>query len=303
MTLPYCTIGNISIDDLVFPDGTTMWCVPGGNSVYSALGIALWGERPSVIAPVGPEYPHQLVESRIDLSTCRPMDRTLRNWGLYEEDGSRIFTFRNSTKNWLEFSPDHSDIAPLKVEHVHVAPLRWALQLDFVQTLRASGARTISVDCDDRYLSELSREDLLALLHQIDMFLPSRQDVEALLPGVPMLDALRHLRDAAPDLPVIAIKLGAEGVIMHPAGSSDYFAVPAIAKDIVDATGAGDAFAGGALLGYSRTGQPIDALLFGSASASFAVAAMGPGALVEASREEAESRRAALAQRISVHAF
>ena len=38
--------GNISIDDLVFADGTTEWCVPGGNSIYSALGMAVWGERP-----------------------------------------------------------------------------------------------------------------------------------------------------------------------------------------------------------------------------------------------------------------
>ena len=50
----YFAIGNVSIDDLVFVDGTTMWCVPGGNAIYSALGMAVWGERPQVIAPIGP---------------------------------------------------------------------------------------------------------------------------------------------------------------------------------------------------------------------------------------------------------
>jgi hypothetical protein len=31
----------MSIDDLVFDDGSTMWGVPGGNAVYAGLGIAL----------------------------------------------------------------------------------------------------------------------------------------------------------------------------------------------------------------------------------------------------------------------
>ena len=38
----YATLGNISIDDLVFADGTTKWCVPGGNAIYSGLGMAVW---------------------------------------------------------------------------------------------------------------------------------------------------------------------------------------------------------------------------------------------------------------------
>ena len=46
----FCVLGNISIDDLVFEDGSTMWRVPGGNSIYAALGAALWQERPVVMA-------------------------------------------------------------------------------------------------------------------------------------------------------------------------------------------------------------------------------------------------------------
>jgi len=33
MSTPISVIGNISIDDLVFPDGSTKWCLPGGNAV------------------------------------------------------------------------------------------------------------------------------------------------------------------------------------------------------------------------------------------------------------------------------
>jgi len=127
-------------------------------------------------------------------------------------------------------------------------------------------------------------------LSGIDLFLPSRQDAETLFPGVAMPDALRRLRELAPDLSVIAIKLGADGVIVHASGAADYFVIPSAAETVVDATGAGDAFSGGAILGYARTGSALDAALLGSVSASFALAATGLGGLVVADAEVAASR-------------
>jgi sugar/nucleoside kinase (ribokinase family) len=299
----FCVFGNISIDDLVFEDGSTMWCVPGGNSIYSALGAAVWRERPVVIAPVGPEYPVGAVGDRIDLSYCRPLDRTLRNWGLYEEDGSRIFTFRTKTKNWLDFSPTPADLADLSCDFAHLAPLRWELQIELIGRLRRDGAQIVSVDPDDRYLAELDHATMMRLLNAIDLFLPSKQDMNALLPGMTPHDALRALRELAPDLPVIALKCGEHGVLMHAAGSQDYLEIPATAEIVADATGAGDAFCGGALVGYARTKSPIEAILWGSVSATFAVAAMGPAGLVAADFDEAQRRVERLRAKVDAHAL
>jgi sugar/nucleoside kinase (ribokinase family) len=296
--IPIAVLGNISIDDLVFDDGTTMWCVPGGNAVYAALGIAVWQERASIIAPVGPEYPVNAVGDRIDLSRCRPIDRTLRDWGLYEEDGTRTFVFRSRTRNWLEFSPTLDDVVGLRIRHAHLAPLRWDLQLALAGALRAAGTALVSIDIDDRYVAEVAPEKMAALYAAADLFLPSRQDVQAMLPGRSMVEALKVLRERAPSVPVIAIKLGAEGVIAHAAGESSYFIVPSAAASVVDVTGAGDAFAGGALAGYASTGSAVEAVLRGSVSASFAVAGMGPTSLVDADRSEAEARLGRLRERV-----
>lgn len=290
--LPVTMIGNISIDDLVFPDGSTKWCLPGGNAIYSALGAALWtGETaPHVIAPVGPEYPVGDLKGRIDLSSCRKLDRTLRDWGLYEEEGTRIFTFRTKTKNWLEFSPTLNDLGTASFVAAHIAPLRWELQVEFARALRARGASFISVDPDDRYLDQLDRKQTLALLNAVDLFLPSRQDVEALLPGLSMPEALNELRQMAPNLPVIAIKCGADGVIAHEASADFYYSIPSVATDVVDTTGAGDSFCGGMLAGYAATGSILEALLRGSVSASYTVASYGPVALVDSEAGDAARR-------------
>ncbi|MCB1487958.1 MAG: hypothetical protein KDJ88_10940 [Bauldia sp.] len=290
MTSEFATLGNITIDDLVFPDGSTIWCTPGGNSIYSALGIAIWGETPDVIAPIGPEYPTDALEGRVDLSHCRLIDRTLRNWGLYEEDGTRTFTFRSKSRDWRAFSPTADDVKGSRYLHVHLAPLPWDLQIAFAEYFREAGAKVISVDPDDRYLDQLEDADFDRLLAAVDLFLPSLQDAIALVPGASPATALATLRERAPEVPVIAVKCGSDGVLMHAAGSSDLIHVDSAAVEVIDTTGAGDAFSGGALLGYARTGDPLEAILHGTVSASYAVATNGPGALVHADEKETGRR-------------
>jgi sugar/nucleoside kinase (ribokinase family) len=124
-----------------------------------------------------------------------------------------------------------------------------------------------------------------------------------MFPGKTPLDGMRSLRELAPELPLIVVKCGADGAIAQRAGAADYFRLPSAADAFVDATGAGDSFCGGALVGLARSGDPVDALLRGSVSASFAVAAVGPAALVDAPPEIAERRLSSLCGRVEVHAF
>jgi sugar/nucleoside kinase (ribokinase family) len=298
----FFAFGNLTIDDLVFADGTTQWCTPGGNCMYAALGMALWGVHPSIVARYGNDFPvNALGENRVDLSLATKGERTLRNWGLYEEDGSRHFIFRQATRNWLEFSPSISDLGSGSYPYCHLGPLPWHLQSDFVAFLRQNGARLISVDVDDRRIAEVDQQALTLMLRQIDFFLPSRQDVTTLYPGISDVDALRRLRDLDSGIKVIAVKRGADGVIIHSAGDSDYMSLPAIASEVVDATGAGDSFCGGFLVGYAETGSALEGALRGSVSASFCVAGLGPSTLVDPDTSEAHSRVAALRGRAEIY--
>jgi sugar/nucleoside kinase (ribokinase family) len=294
----YFAFGNVTIDDLVFADGTTIWRVPGGNSIYAALGMALWGERPEVVAPIGPDYPVAKLKDRIELERCRPISRTLRNWGLYEEDGTRHFVFRSGMRKWEEFSPNEADLDGGPYAFCHLAPLPWELHLELAAALRARAARLISVDLDDRRLSEIPASEIACLLRLIDIFMPSRQDTEQIFPGKTPLDAMKALRERAPDTAVIVIKCGAAGAIAHERDASDYLESPTAAESAVDETGAGDAFCGGALVGLSHQLALREALACAAVSASFAVEAVGSSGLVTASPEEAERRFRMVADRI-----
>jgi sugar/nucleoside kinase (ribokinase family) len=291
--------GNLTIDDLVFSDGSTRWAVPGGSAVYAALGISLWIGHASIVAPVGTDYPTELLDKRIDLSRCQRMPRTLRNWGLYEEDGQRHFVSRSGARNWSEFSPKPIDVTTGHQTAAHIAPLPHDITVALIRELRKAGAVSISLDLDDHdLLGRPSLDEIVELINEVDLFLPSRQDVLALLPGMGLLEALHELRALASDVTLIAIKCGAEGVIANVAGADAWVHVPAVPVDLVDATGAGDAFCGGVLAGFAEDGDATKALLYGAVSASFCVERPGFSGLSAATREDATARLAILRQRI-----
>ena len=297
MTERFSSLGNLSIDDLVFVDGSTRWAVPGGNAVYAALGMAVWNERASVVAPFGPDYPIEALGDRVDFSHCPRIARSLRDWGLYEEDGSRQFVFRSETRVWDDFSPRASDVVS-GTTAAHLAPLPWDRHVELIACLRQAGARTISIDLDDRNLAEISQAAVSRMVASVELFLPSRQDARAMFPKATSIEAVRRLRGMSPDTPLIAVKCGADGCVAHGAGQSDLMLLPAVPVKAEDPTGAGDAFCGGTLVGYVRTGEPLDAVLHGAVSASFCVEMVGCSGLLAATEAQALERMAALRQTV-----
>jgi len=104
--------------------------------------------------------------------------------------------------------------------------------------------------------------------------------------------AARHILSLGPQ--VVLVKKGEYGVVMFTA--DDYFAAPAYPlQEVYDPTGAGDSFAGG-FLGYLAQAESISplalkqAVIYGSAVASFTVQAFGVERLRSLTRREVEER-------------
>ncbi|MGA9669532.1 MAG: PfkB family carbohydrate kinase [Terracidiphilus sp.] len=296
--------GSLTIDDLVFPDGTTRWAVPGGSAVYAALGASLWTEYPSIVAPLGDDYPRDVLNGRIDLSRCTHLPRTLRNWGLYEEDGTRYFVSRSASRNWNEFCPMPEDAASGHQTAAHIAPAPHNIVADITRELRKGGPLTISLDLDDHDLAGQAKLDsIIDLLRDIDLFLPSLHLARSLFGGTTALEVLHRIRSVAPDVALIAVKCGAEGVIAHAVGTSECVHVPAVPVELVDPTGAGDAFCGGALASFMTEGNSVQALLSGTVSASFCVEGLGLAGLAAATKDGADGRLSVLRRRASKSPF
>jgi sugar/nucleoside kinase (ribokinase family) len=173
--------------------------------MYSGLGMAVWVNKVSVVAPIGPDYPVRVLRDRVDLSRCPQIPQTLRSWGLYEEDGSRHFIFRKATRNWEDFCPKPGVGRLGHQTAAHVAPMPRDIALGLIGELREAGTSTISVDLDERDLANASLERVSELVRSVDLFLPSRQEALAIFPDADPVEALLRLRMLAPDVGLIAM--------------------------------------------------------------------------------------------------
>ena len=89
MSLDLAVIGNLLVDDIVFPDGRTRMGEAGGAALYTSLAAALWGAQVGVASVRGEDYPlaalDALAERGIDLAGVRVLDRPGTRVGvLYE---------------------------------------------------------------------------------------------------------------------------------------------------------------------------------------------------------------------------
>jgi sugar/nucleoside kinase (ribokinase family) len=289
----FFSFGNLAIDDLVYADGTTRWRVAGGAAMYSALGMAVWAGTAATVAPFGPDYPCEALRG-IEFACKRRLPASMRNWGLYEEDGSRHFVSRWASSDWEAASPQIADLDAGPYVNCHIGPMPWNCASVLIDALRERGARTLSLDIHDRKLAGVTIDDYVALVHRVDVFLPSTQDVGEYLPGLSAHAALRELRARLPGIKVIGIKRGADGVIVHAAGDSEIISVPSASYGTVDITGAGDAFCGGFLAGYAQAGDALEGALCGSISAAYAISAPSANGLLAVNRAEARERMNAL---------
>ena len=95
MTQRLVVAGNLSLDDVVTPDGT-FDRTPGGDALYASLGIRAWGLTPTLVTLVGDDYPVEHLDrigtAGVDTSSIRRTHGpTVHYRATYQADGSRIF--------------------------------------------------------------------------------------------------------------------------------------------------------------------------------------------------------------------
>ena len=88
--------GNFTLDDVVTAEGLVKRNQLGGNGVYSAAGMRVWGVDVTLISVVGDDFPvnylDMLSESGIDISGVVVVSRRheLRSRAFYFPDGSTV---------------------------------------------------------------------------------------------------------------------------------------------------------------------------------------------------------------------
>lgn len=245
----------------------------GGCGVNVGVGLARLGRSAGVACVIGSDaegrsFLRTLAEQGIDVRgvTAVPGARTSRSYLFNDPSGTVMNFFYPGAAGELQAPPDLSLLPPCRYGLVTVGPA--AYNRAFIRTMRARGVPVVvqmRLDAD-AYVPVLDEAlagawAVLMNRHEAD-FLMRRAGVTA----VPQL--------FGPGTGVLVVTLGAEGAeAWTREGHWRILAAPA--RQVVDTTGAGDAFTAGWLTGVLR-GLPMPvALSLGSVVASFAVEQVG----------------------------
>jgi sugar/nucleoside kinase (ribokinase family) len=272
--------GNLSLDDTVTPDATFP-DAPGGDALYASLAVRTWGGRPILLTLVGDDYPQPYLDrmrsTGIDTTHVRITEGpTVHYRVIYGVDGARTFQWVGAEERLLQTSPVGTDYSALAdAEWLHVAAMPIEAQHAGIAAGRAAGV-PISLDPHEEYV--VGYEDQLRALADGVVFMPSELEARLLFPDIDVADPVDFAKAAAERLDawgssVVAIKLGRRGSVVRVDGRSTH--VPALSTNVVDPTGAGDAYCGGFVVGWLATGDAAAAAACGTVAGSETIGRFG----------------------------
>lgn len=303
MNVAYVTIGEVTVDDTVLESGEVRRAQSGGGTVYSALGIRLWGHQVGINAVVGKEYPQanlDVLEAHgISTRGIRRIDGwSLRLWLLHEENNKKqqLPKLQSSTFQELDQAREAPPPGYWQASGYHLAPATPEGQIRSREIIRRRRPEVhISLDILTEPFIDFAYYREGTALAGIDVFSPSIVEIEALWPGSRPAELFDFF--SARGVRWIAVKMDVDGSVVHDARTGETFQVPIYPAAAVDTTGAGDAFSGGFLEGVVESGSVLEAGLRATVSASFAVEDWGAFGMLEVERATAEERLAWLHSR------
>jgi len=287
--------GNLLVDDIVRADGTTLMGEAGGAVLHAALAASLWGCRVGILSVAGSDYPAAALETLasrgVDLAGVRRLGRPGgRAWLLHEPTARRVLHHLDS--------PGHAAVSPTPADlpsgwraarGIHLAPMPLERQVELARSLAETAPDVrpfVSLDPFEIVRDENAARWREPLAH-VDALFAGEDDLRLTGP------AAERLGERAGDrLRLLVLKQADRGGMLldrHVAASHRW---EARATDVVDVTGAGDAFAGGFLAAWLATGDAVRSLAQGVVSASLVLEDWGSRGLARATPAQARDRLA-----------
>lgn len=281
---PVLSVGRLYCD-LIFTDlprmptlGTEVFTEgfgahAGGGAFITAAHLADLG-HPSSLAAMLPASPFgdlmrpDLEASKVDLSLCAPLPAAEgpQITVAMGQAADRSFLTRRAGRAFPKITND--ELSKHAFKHLHIGEIASLVaEPEILAVARAQGA-TISADCgwDD----DFDPSALRPFLGMIDVFLPNETEMEAL-----------RSRGLGEEMaPVTVIKRGDLGATLL--SRDETLTAPAVAANVVDTTGAGDAFNAGFLSSWLSGAPPQTCLAAGNRRGALAVRTSGGFALRDA---------------------
>ncbi len=294
----FVCIGTLMLDDISYPERPLAEATLGGSAVHAAAGMRVWAERIGIVARGSRAFPKdrgaQLRAYGFDLQgVTSDLKRPARARQRYDDRQRRHERFRSPRDGLRGLAIQPSDVPTeyrgARAFHVLVGNV--ADHLALVDALRGRPDRLILVEPYYDPVAAVPSDHLRALLSRIDAFAPDLDEARVLAASDHAPTILAELSRGGA---IIVLRMGKAGAVVHDPRTKRTVHVPAIGRRVVDVTGAGNAFSGGWLVGYTQSHDIAEAAYRGAVSASFAIEQFGPApARSDGRRASARLARAA----------
>jgi sugar/nucleoside kinase (ribokinase family) len=261
---------------------------PGGSAIV-AVGLLRLGARVGLIADLGNDPFSRLLGELLEHIglDCSLIRR--HPFPLPQLTVALSFPHDRAFVTRFEQPDTPPDLARILREHparhLHIGSFLAAFQSPAVCQLAHAAGTTVSFDpgWDEQALRD---PELLAVISEVDVFLPSRSEL-CHMAGIPNPAAAAARLLATMPYGFIVMKDGAEGAESFSRRSEECLRVPAIPVNPVDTTGAGDAFDAGFLSAFVRGALLMECMRVGAICGGLTTTARG-GATATPTLEEVE---------------
>jgi sugar/nucleoside kinase (ribokinase family) len=289
--MPLLVVGSVALDSIHTPFGETADAL-GGSAVFFSVAASVLSPV-KVVGVIGSDYPvaelERLGTRGIDWSGVEKAEGESFRWkGKYSYDLQSRETLETRLGVFAHFQPK-LPAGFRSAEYLFLGNIDPELQLGVLSQIQAPKL----VVCDTmNYWISSKKDVLLQLLREVDVLMVNDSEARELSGDWNVHRAGKWILERGPKR--VVIKQGEFGALLISAAGT--FHVPAIPlSDVIDPTGAGDAFAGG-FMGYlARTKDISDdnlrrAMLYGSAMGGFAVEKFGIGGFEGVTLQQVHAR-------------
>ena len=294
-------VGSIVLDTIRSPHGESENAL-GGSAIYFA-GTASYFTRVNMVAIVGTDFPEEgrrfLAEREIDTEGLQSVPgKTFTYAAEYGEN----LNDRKSLSTCLNVFEGFHPVLPesyRRGQTVFLGNIHPSLQMEVLD--QALDPVHVAMDTMNFWING-PREELVRLLGRVDTLFLNDSEAKELTGESNLIRATKKTAEFGPS--TVILKKGEHGALLYRNG--EIFATPAFPLEVVrDPTGGGDAFAGGVLGYLDGKGSWDDrsfreAMLYGTAVASFVVEEFGPRRLQGLPREQVDERVRILRSMIAV---
>lgn len=287
-------VGSVAFDAIETPFGKTDKII-GGAASYISLAASYFTKQSKLVAVVGEDFPNEFIQTLQNKGVdteglqIKQGEKSFFWSGKYHTDmNSRdtLVTELNVLGNFDPIIPDSYQ----DCEYLMLGNLTPAVQQTVMNRL-TKRPKLIVMDTMNFWM-EIALDDLKKTIAMVDVLTINDEEARQLSGEYSLVKAAAKIQAMGPKY--LIIKKGENGALLFH-GKEVFFAPALPLEDVFDPTGAGDTFAGG-FIGYLAKTNDIsfanmkNAIIYGSAMASFCVEKFGTERIMNLTDEELNNR-------------